>query len=124
VVDHSPASHTKEITMTIILATVMATTVFVLVTTAAMAQTQPAPTLGEMKSAIEQQANQEKQATKEAVQAEKAKAEQAVAGEKQKAKEMVESKKSKATAKAAEQQQRAKDVAAQKKGKAESMAAE
>jgi len=39
----------------------------VLVSTGAMAQTQPTPTLGEMKSAVEQQVNQEKQAAKEAV---------------------------------------------------------
>ena len=86
--------------MNAILATIMITPMSVLVDTSARAQTRPAPTLSEMKSAVEQQANQEKQATKEAVQAEKAKAQQAVADEKQKAKNMVESKKSKATAKA------------------------
>jgi len=86
--------------MNIILSTIMIATMSVLVTTSAMAQAQPAPTLGEMKSAVEQQANQEKQATKEAVQAEKANAQQIVADEKQKAKDMVESKKSKAMAKA------------------------
>ena len=74
--------------------------------------TQQLPTLGDMKSAVQQEANQEKQAAKDAVQAEKSKAEQAVADEKQKAKDMVESKKSKANAKATEQQQRAKALAA------------
>jgi hypothetical protein len=69
--------------MNAILATVMIATMSVLVNTSAMAQAQPVPTLGEMKSAVEQQANQEKQATKEAVQAEKAKAQQAVADEQQ-----------------------------------------
>ena len=77
--------------MNAILATVVIATMSVLVNTSAMAQAQPVPTLGEMKSAVEQQANQEKQATKEAVQAEKAKAQQAVADEQQYAKDMVES---------------------------------
>jgi hypothetical protein len=36
------------------LAAIMITTLFVLVHTTAMAQTQPAPTVGEMKSAVEQ----------------------------------------------------------------------
>ena len=81
--DHSPRPSSKEITMNAILATVMIATMSVLVNTSAMAQAQPVPTLGEMKSAVEQQANQEKQATKEAVQAEKAKAQQAVADEQQ-----------------------------------------
>jgi hypothetical protein len=54
-------------------AAIMITALFVLVYTTAMAQSPSAPTLGEMKSAAEQQANQEKQATKETIQAEKAK---------------------------------------------------
>ena len=77
-VRHSPARHKKEITMNTILTTVMATTMSVLVNTSAMAQTQPTSTPGEMKSAVEQQATQEKQAAKDAVQAEKAKAQQSV----------------------------------------------
>jgi len=60
--------------MNAILVAVMATTVSVVVTATAMAQTHPAATLGEMKSAVEQQATQEKHATKDAVQAEKSKA--------------------------------------------------
>jgi hypothetical protein len=44
----------------------MTTTICVLVNTSAMSQTQPAPTLGKMKSAVEQQVNQEKQAAKDA----------------------------------------------------------
>ncbi len=47
--------------MNAILAAVMATTISVVVTAIAMAQTQPAATLGEMKSAVEQQATQQKQ---------------------------------------------------------------
>jgi hypothetical protein len=43
--------------MNAILATVMTATISVLVNTGAMAQTQPTPTLGEMESAVEQQAN-------------------------------------------------------------------
>ena len=97
-VHHSPARHKKEITLSVILATVMATTISVLVTTGAMAQTQPAPTLGEMKSAAGQQASQEKQAAKDAVQAEKAKTRQAVTDQTQKAKDIAENKKSKARA--------------------------
>jgi hypothetical protein len=45
---------------------VMTTTISVLVDTSVIAQTQPAPTLGEMKSSIEQQANQEMEAAKDA----------------------------------------------------------
>ena len=71
--------------MNAILATVMITTVSVVIPAVAMAQSPSAPTLGEMKSAAEQQANQEKQATKETVQAEKATAQQAVTDEKKKA---------------------------------------
>jgi hypothetical protein len=59
--------------MNAILATVMITTVSVVVPAVAMAQSPSAPMLGEMKSAAEHQANQEKQATKETIQAEKAK---------------------------------------------------
>jgi hypothetical protein len=44
--------------MNAILATAMATALSVLVTTSATAQAQPAPTLDEMKSTVEQQANQ------------------------------------------------------------------
>ena len=54
--------------MNAILAAVMATTISVVVTATAMAQTQPAATLGEMKSAIEQQATQEKQKASDKVQ--------------------------------------------------------
>ena len=54
----TPPPPQRRITMNAILAAVMITTISVLVHTGAMAQTQPAPTVGNMKSAVEQQANQ------------------------------------------------------------------
>jgi len=80
---------------------------------------QTAPTLGEMKSGVQQQATEEHKAMTEAVQKENAKTKQAIDAETQRAKDLAESKKAQTKAKAAEQKQKATDAAASQKTQAE-----